>query len=166
VESGTVVSRPSQRDYGETREFIVNHQAIFALSEEFKGLARLRPVLDPGVETAPLQGAQEAPVAGTPRLVVVKGLEEGVTFPLDPAIAREWIVGRKRDADVPLDFDPFVSSENALIEWRDGAHVVRDLPTSRNGTSHNLRLLPRGGEARLRHGDLVGVGRTLLLYWA
>lgn len=167
VESGVVVTREARREYGETVEFAVNHQTVFSLSEELRDLARLRPAVEPDSPTlvgSPLQ----TPPAPRPCLVLVKGVDEGLTFDLSvgPGKPREWLVGRRRGLAVSLDYDPSVSAENARIAWEDNGHVVEDLPDSRNGVRLNLRLLPKGQRARLRHGDLLGVGRSLLLYWA
>ena len=165
IEVGVVTTRPAAREYGETVEFLVNHQALFGISEEMRTLARLRPVVEPRAET--IQRAAEAPQPPErPCLVLVKGLDEGTTFELRPGERKEWIVGRRRGIAVSLDFDPSISAENARITWVDGAHHIEDHPESRNGTTVNFRLVPKGESARLQHGDLVGVGRTLLLYWA
>lgn len=166
LDLGIVLARPAERAYGATTEYVVNHQRLFALSEEFRGLARLRPLEEPELPTA-LGDGPAPPSRSGACLAVVKGLDEGRLFPLaPPAPEGGWVVGRRRGADVPLDFDPFVSAENSVVEWRDGRHAVRDLPGSRNGTTLNFRRLPKGGAAPLRHGDLLGVGRTFLLFWA
>jgi hypothetical protein len=164
---GIVVARPAKRPYGDTQEFVLNHQAIFAVAEEVKALAKLRATVEAPVPTAPASAPAAAPIE-TPAFVLVKGLDEGAMFGLRPAAqgGGTWIVGRRRGCEVPLDFDPYVSAENSLVRWEDGAHVIEALPESRNGTSVNLRRLAPGEKVRLRHGDLVGVGRCLLLYWA
>lgn len=165
VEAGFVSTRDVVREGRDTVEFVVNHQAIFLLAEEVRALARLRPALEPEGETAgrPLS---DLALGKGPCLVVAKGLEEGTTFPLRPeADRRAWLVGRRRDAEVPLDFDPSISSRHSLVTWDGRAHVVEDLG-SRNGTLVNFRSLAVGERRALRHGDLVGVGRCLLVYWA
>ena len=166
LEVGVVLARDADRVYGETVEYVVNHQKLYALSEAFRGLARLRPVAEPPVDTMHAGDAPSGSIRG-PCLVLVKGLEEGKVFPLaPPAPSRGWVLGRRRDAEVSLDFDPFVSAENSVVEWREGRHVLRDLAASRNGTLVNFRPLPKGGSVPLRHGDLVGVGRTILMFAA
>src|SRR5687767_3964350 len=59
-----------------------------------------------------------------PCLVLVKGLDEGRTFALPPPKAgpKSWNIGRRRGAPVSLDFDPFVSTENAAIIWEEGTY--------------------------------------------
>lgn len=164
---GVVHAREATRDYGETTEYSLNHQALYALSEEFRGLARLRPASEPVAATmAGRPGAPEPRAPEGPCLVLVKGLDEGRTFPLAPPKAgrRQWTLGRRRGLDVSLDFDPFVSTENSLIVWEDGRFTLEDLPDSRNGTSVNFVALAKGERRVLRASDVVGVGRSLLVF--
>ena len=165
MEAGMVTRRPAQRPYGETQEFTLNHAAIFALGEEARGLARMRATIEPSIDTAPL-ASEEVPQPAGPRLVVVKGLDEGAAFDLRPNERSEWVVGRRRGLAVSLDFDPYVSTENSVIRWSGDAHVLSDLPDSRNGTFVNFRRLAPDAQWRLRHGDVVGVGRSMLVYWS
>jgi FHA domain len=161
-----VLARDVPRGEARVREYLLNNQAVFSLGEEVRGLARLRASVEPAVETARAQDAP-APAVARPCLVLVKGLDEGRAFPLRAAAPgeRRWVIGRRRDADIALDYDPYVSSEHALVAWDGAAHRVEDLAESRNGTTLNLARLPNGASRVLRHGDLLGVGSTLLLYW-
>lgn len=166
IEEGYVVTREVERPYGSTVEFLLNHQTIFALSEEMRRLARLRPDVEPAMRTQP--GGEPGGASATgPCFVLAKGLDEGAFFDLKPPPSgkAEWIVGRRRGVAVALDFDPYISAENTLVTWDGGAHHVEDLPGSRNGTSLNFRPLAKGTRVALRHGDIVGVGRSLLVYW-
>lgn len=166
LQAGFVLAREAERPYGPTKEFLVNHQALFALSEDVKGLARLRASVEPPVSTTPL-GAPAEPAAEGPRLVLVKGLEDGTTYDLRPRGEgpQRWVVGRRRGLAVSLDFDPFVSAENTLLTWDGARHLAEDLPGSRNGTRVNHRLLAPGERRPLKHGDLLHVGNCALLYW-
>jgi DNA-binding transcriptional ArsR family regulator len=166
VEVGIVVAREAKREYGATLEYVVSHQTLFLLSETFRSLARLRPSELPESVTIAHPGVLPPSAPPGPCLVLVKGLDEGRAFDLRPTDAKrqEWLVGRRRGIAVSLDFDPYVSTENARILWERGVHTVEDLPTSRNGTFHNFRPLPKGVPKALKHGDVVGVGRSLLLY--
>jgi DNA-binding transcriptional ArsR family regulator len=161
IEAGVV----NERVAAERSEFVVNHQAIFVLSEQLRNLARLRPSVEPQGVTRQVRDVGPLPKGG-PALVLVKGLDEGEWFDLKPSVVSHWILGRRRGCAVALDFDPSVSSENARISWAEGAHWLEDLPGSRNGTTHNMRRLDPSERARLRHGDIVGVGRSLLVYWS
>lgn len=165
MEVGVISSRQVMRSYGETSEFVVNHQALFGLSEEVRRLARLRPAVEPTVET--IHGGVERPSdVARPCLVLVRGLDEGATFDLRPGQAQEWVIGRRRGVAVSLDFDPSISSQNSIITWQGGHHELQNDASSRNGTSLNFRRLRDDEKTPLRHGDLIGVGRVLLLYWA
>jgi DNA-binding transcriptional ArsR family regulator len=168
MEIGVVLAREAARGYGETMEYSLNHQTLYALSEEFRGLARLRPTLEPALPTLSVgPGGDGSSAASSPALVLVKGLDEGRVFDLRPppgAGSAHWIIGRRRGVQVALDFDPFVSSEQAVVEWDGRAHCLRDLPESRNGTLVNFRPLERGEARALAPGDVVGVGRSLLVF--
>lgn len=167
IQVGMVATREVDRAYGDTVEFIANHQTIFALSEEMRGLSRVRPMLEPDAATVHSPSAERAVEAPGARLAMVKGLDEGTTFDLRPPGARgEWVVGRRRGIAISLDFDPYVSSENSRILWDGSSHLIEDLPDSRNGTTLNFRRLSRGEIHPLRHGDVVGVGRCLLVFWS
>jgi len=165
---GAVTTLPAERDYGDTVAYVLNHQALFALSEEFRQLALLRPASEPRGATVAATPHAAGPELTGPCLVLVKGLEEGRTYDLTPPAAgtRAWVIGRRRGLDVSLDFDPFLSTENAVVEWREGTHVLQDLPDSRNGTALNFQPLPKGERRSLRTGDLVGVGRSILMFRA
>lgn len=168
VQIGVVVAHEAQRPYGATVEYAINHQSLFALAEEFRELARLRPVHEPVAPTVRKEAAPRPFSIQGPCLVLVKGLDEGRTFSLLPSKARAalWTVGRRRGAEVPLDFDPFVSSEHASIVHEGQAYHVVDLPESRNGTFLNFQPLDKGGRRVLSNGDLIGVGRSLLMFRA
>jgi DNA-binding transcriptional ArsR family regulator len=164
VEAGVVVAREVERQGRRTTLYVVNHQMLYAYAEEFRELAAIRPEVEPGVPTvrAPAEAVPPAPPPG-PALVLVKGIDEGRRFGLTPGPGRaEWLVGRRRDADVPLDFDPFVSSEHAVVAWRDGRYWLRDVG-GRNGTLLNFREVAGDGDVPLRHGDVLSVGRSVLV---
>ncbi|HVM45382.1 MAG TPA: FHA domain-containing protein [Candidatus Thermoplasmatota archaeon] len=166
---GVVLAREAQRDYGETTEYSLNHQSLYAIAEEFRGLARLRPSSEPVAATVERRiGSPEPARAEGPSLVLVKGLDEGRAFPLAaaPGSRRQWTIGRRRGLDISLDFDPFVSTENALVVWDAGRYSVQDLPDSRNGTTLNFQPLAKGEKRELRTSDVIGVGRSLLLFRA
>lgn len=169
VAAGLVLPRETERSRGPTTEYVLNHQELFSLAEEFRELARLRPAAELALATLSTPDRREGSELAGPCLVLVKGLGEGRTFDLAPKRGDgrdEWVVGRRRGLAVSLDYDRFVSTENALVSLRDGAYFIEDLPDSRNGTLVNFRAIPRGEKRRLATGDLVGVGRSLLLFRA
>jgi DNA-binding transcriptional ArsR family regulator len=150
------------------REFVVDRASLFAVLEELRRLGALEPEaeVDPRA-TVDLDDPQETDLPPGRKLVLVRGAREGVCFPLrrskleDP---RGWILGRSADAHVSLEYDPYVSKENAeVIPSADGPKLV-DLRSSTNGTFLNWTRLEPGEETPLSTGDVVGVGRSLLVY--
>lgn len=91
-----------------------------------------------------------------PRLIVIKGADEGKQFELDGAQTR---VGREAGNDIRL-HDTEVSRRHAEFRLADGGCVVADL-SSVNGTFVNGRRVP---EAVLASGDQIQVGQTVLVY--
>lgn len=168
VEIGVVAPRKARRGNIAVEEFVVNQQRLFAIAEEFRRLGSLRPALPPGVEQTMDGSLSGMPSANAGvRLVLVHGLDEGRPFFLrreDLAGERGWIVGRRRGLAVSLDYDPFVSTENSEIVAEKGRFLIQDLRNSRNGTMVNWERLPKGGSKELQDGDVVGVGRSLLLF--
>ena len=168
LEAGIVVAREAEREYGPTLEYHLNQQRLFAIAEEFRELARLRPAPELDADTVPRREAAPASAFDIegPCLVLVKGLDEGRTFPVKPRGPgrQTWVVGRDRGADISLDFDPYVSTENTAVVWEGGRYLVHDLPDSMNGTTLNFRPLPKGVQRPIRAGDIVGAGRCLLLF--
>lgn len=163
---GAAIGRDAERGGRSTQEYVVNHQKLWMLGEEFRGLARLRPALELEGETVVASTPAASYALQGPCLVLVKGLEEGRVFSLSgtPSDGPSWIIGRRREAAISLDFDPFVSHENTRV-LRDGnTFFVEDLPASRNGTRLNFRPLPRGGRQPLASGNLIGAGRSILLF--
>lgn len=167
VDSGAVTTHEAHGSRGPTIAYQVNNQVLFSVAEDVRELANLRPANEPRDATAAAADASAAPsdIRGA-CLLLVKGLGEGRVFPLSLEGEGRWVLGRRRGADVPLDFDPFVSAENAVVDHREGRFEVMDMPDSRNGTTLNFRRLRKGVPHPLAHGDVIGLGRTLLLFRA
>lgn len=150
------------------REFVIDRASLFAVLEELRQLGAVEPQaeVDPQA-TVDLDDVQESDLPPGRKLVLVHGAREGVTFPLrnrDLEDPRGWILGRSADAHVALEYDPYVSKENAeIIPGPDGPKLV-DLRSSTNGTFLNWSRLDPGEETPLSTGDVVGVGRSLLVY--
>lgn len=166
LELGLVASRQTTREFGATVEYLANHQMVYALAEECRGLAELRPVEEPDVATLDESQTIDGYDVHGPCLVVAKGLEEGKAFELDPAATgtSTWRIGRNRGLEVPLDYDPYVSSAHAVIRLEEGGFLVEDLEESRNGTWLNFRALAPGEPEPLASGDVIGLGRSLLVF--
>jgi hypothetical protein len=168
VAIGAVATHTVERGHGEALEYVVNHQMLFTLGDDLRTLARLRPTeVPPGLtQVSPAVPAAARPAG--PRLLLVKGLDEGQAFDLRPAAKgpSSWTIGRRRGLAVPLDFDAAVSAENTRIAWDGHQHQVEDLPHSRNGTLLNFRPLEKGRLYPLERGDVIGVGRSALVFQA
>jgi len=88
------------------------------------------------------------------KVQVLEGPDAGRTYPLGPRTR----AGRSSDNDVRLG-DPQASRLHAVVEWLQGDYVLTD-QGSRNGTFLNGVQLE--GPARLRDGDLIKIGNSLL----
>jgi hypothetical protein len=164
-DAGLVERRPGSRPTGAVVEYTVAPHALFALHEEFEKLSAIRakrPDLMHRTQASPDRAASAR--GGSGCLVVVRGPRWGERVPLSSARDRAWVIGRDDRCDVVVDYDPYASNRHAELRWSNGDFVVTDL-RSTNGTTLNLTAIPRGGAARVQHGDLVGVGHTLLLLW-
>jgi hypothetical protein len=85
--------------------------------------------------------------------------------PEAPVLALDWtgahtelLVGRHPGCDVVLD-DPSVSRRHALLRFRDGTWILRDLEST-NGTRLNGCDVVR---CRLEPGDLLALGDTAFM---
>ena len=108
-----------------------------------------------GTDDATTVGLLELP-RGVGMLVVKRGSDEGVRFPLEPSIVQ---AGRHPESDIFLD-DITVSRRHAEFVTRDQITTVRDVG-SLNGTYVNRARIE---EARLSSGDEVQIGKFKLLY--
>lgn len=88
------------------------------------------------------------------RLVVLEGAQPGRHW----SLGASSLVGRGTGADVTLE-DSLVSREHVTISRDEAGWMVRDLG-SRNGTFVNGRKVD---VERLRYGDRIAVGQTVLL---
>jgi hypothetical protein len=93
---------------------------------------------------------------GVGMLVVTRGSDQGVRFPLEAAIVQ---AGRHPESAIFLD-DITVSRRHAEFVTRDQVTTVRDVG-SLNGTYVNRTRIE---EARLSSGDEVQIGKFKLLY--
>lgn len=163
-----VATESRTREGSVVDEYVLDHQRLYAIVEEFRSLGEL--TTDEPVARQDTVAAERSPAGGAdggPRLVIVRGQREGRAFPLDEPNRlgeRGWVIGRKQGLPIALDYDPFVSGENSIVRRTSTGFEVHDLPSSRNGTFLNFERLPDGGTAELASGDVIGVGRTNLLF--
>jgi DNA-binding SARP family transcriptional activator len=105
-------------------------------------------------------GGRSAASSGRPALTWVDG--EGAARRRDLPAAGELVIGRSAAADLALTWDAAVSRRHAAVVVEAGAVLLRDLG-SRNGTFCNGRRLgPDERDCRLRVGDLVRCGDTVV----
>lgn len=161
-ELGIVASRQGEQHGRAVTEYLVNHGRLFVVADELRRLSLIRPAIA-GMTVTSMRGAPTSgpsPLPEGPALVLANGPLEGTIFPLEGL--GPWMVGREKGLAVPLPYDPFISKENARVSREGSAFFVQALPGARNGTRVNWRLLAEGETVRLKPGDAIGVGRSLL----
>lgn len=147
-------------------EYVVNHERLFALVDEIRTLARIRPRLDQPLEpgrTIDHRGARPRELPPPPRLVLAFGRDEGVGWSLAGAAGSRWRIGRGAACEIRLDYDPFLSVEHCALSRDPRGFVLTDAG-SRNGTSVNWTRLPDSGSHVLAAGDLIIAGRCVLAF--
>lgn len=167
VEIGLLERHSGNRERGPVTEYVLNPWAILLIEDEFEKLELLRPKAERDTLQRTMAAAGRpapADLLAGPLLSVIRGLHVGHRVPLGPRGHRTWVVGRDPRCEIALLHEPYASNRHAEIRIEGARYVLRDL-RSTNGTQHNWGLMPRGGERELGHGDLIGVGKTLLLFW-
>lgn len=169
VEAGLVRSTPTHREgKKQLNEFSVEQSNLYAVVEEFRRISTLGAIRKASpAETVGLEGSRRDLWEPGPKLVLAHGVHEGKAYPLreeQTKPPRGWIIGRRATAHVCLSYDPFVSMENAeVLDGKTGMRLL-DLRNSRNGTFLNWERIRPGEEVPLAPGDIIGVGRSLLVY--
>jgi len=159
-EVGLVEARQGWRGASRAVEYVASPSGLFTFRETLHALTR--PTQRRAFPLSPTRASvtdEPAARAGA-GLLLVHGDEPGRWFPLEGRA--DWIIGRAEEDDVCLAYDAFASARHALLAREGAAWRVRDL-RSRNGTRVNLRPLACGGDALVRPGDLLTVGRSHLL---
>lgn len=163
---GLVEVHASLRDGRAVATYRINQARLFVLVEEFRKLSLVGAASEPSVEVTeeragPGDAAKPALPMG-PALVLASGPREGSTYPLQGS--GPWVIGREKSAHIALPYDPFASKENTRVHREGARFYAQDMPSSRNGTRVNWRLLQKGEVAALLPGDTLGVGRSLLVF--
>ena len=112
---------------------------------------------------AELRERLDALRGGVPHLVLRDGDDRQVLVALDGSKARVTI-GRRPENDVALPWDERASRLHAQLEWVGGEWVLEDEGLSSNGTFVGEAKLV--GRRRLRDGDVIRVGGTLIAFCA
>lgn len=150
---------------GRKQRFVVDRPKLYATVERMRELATVEPSVTPDDGTMELSAGRDAPQPAGPHLALARGVREGQTFPLQDALEDgAALVGRSREADICLGYDGFVSGHHAEIVEEDGSFLLEDLPDNKNGTFLNWAKLKDGASAPLDPGDVIGVGRSLLVF--
>ena len=110
---------------------------------------------------AELKERIEAERRGAPFLVYRDDQGQQRVVPLAEG-GSELTLGRDEEADVSLGWDPHVSGLHAELRRTGGRWLVVDDGLSRNGTFVNDERVM--GRRRLRDGDQLRLGRTLLIF--
>lgn len=163
ADAGLVTWREAEGRTRTAKEYVLNHARLFAAVEELRGLTRLRATVATPEQTMDLAAAPspDPEAVPGPRLVLLRGVPEGRILALE---AETTVLGRGAEATLRLDHDPFVSARHCVLRKGKGGVTLADEGAARNGTMLNGRRLGQGEAASLRRGNLVGVGRSLLLY--
>lgn len=166
-EKGLVKLGTTERAGKVLTTYAANPQRLYSLSEDLRLLVQRHAGHGAAEDqTGTMTSARPAAAVPGARVVVVHGAYQGRSFPLDgaPGSQTRWTVGRAPDVEVSLDYDPFVSARNSEIRRAGEVWEIVDLG-GKNGTQFNWRALPREGSAKLATGDIIGVGRSLLVFY-
>lgn len=172
---GLVDTRVAQGEGSHTKEYFTREDHLFMVLEEVRTLGNL--AMDSATSGVPdrtlvQKSEPEAPETedALAQLILIRGIREGRVFGLNSkAEPMQWWIGRERQVgdervDVPLEYDLFISRKHAVLSYEDKRFLLRDAE-SLNGTVVNWNRELRGGEEiELEHGDVIGVGRSLLLF--
>lgn len=165
-EAGFVRRETVDVDGRRQNRYQTNPQRFYEVIEELRRVQVFQAGADSESTTTLDSDGPDVPRRRGPCFVLVHGLYDGKTFSLGAETKGErgWLIGRKRDLPISLDYDPFVSVENSLVTLRRGEHHIEDLGGSKNGTRLNWEPLPPDLPRRLATGDIVDVGRSRLLF--
>lgn len=163
MEAGLVRADPVTQGGKEVPSYLIVAQRLYSVLEEMRRLVLTyaRYGTGPDQTGTVAFGGPAADTTG-PRLVLVHGAYEGRTYPLAAGTHDGWSIGRRRGLAVSLDYDPYVTAENSRILDDGGRFLIEDLG-SKNGTFVNWHPVGKSPVA-LDSGDVVGVGRSLLVF--
>lgn len=165
LDIGVIEKQRGERDSGPVTEYLIVPQRLFELTEQFSKLGTLESETeDDGLERTQTLDAPAGgmPKAARPALAVVHGRDQGEIHRLDGP--GPWTIGRDEENEIVLDYDPFASNRHAEVRREADGHVLVDRFAT-NGTYRNWEQLDRGDEVTLTPGDVVGIGKSLLVYW-
>lgn len=161
VEGGLVETRRTRRGVFSATEYAASARGLFAFKEAVLDLALPEErVTRTEQRTRPASNDSASRAHDGPGLLVLHGHRRGAWFPLEGA--GPIVVGRDETSDIPLAWDPFASARHAALS-RDGVGWSLTDLHARNGTSVNLQRVELGSTVKLANGDVIGLGRSLLV---
>lgn len=145
----------------EDGQFVTSAQHVFAIVEDLRKLSAIETAMRVDVDSTMQQAG---PVAASwpagAKLVCVGGPWEGRAFPL--AGAGPWSIGRASTQQVALTYDPYASHESARIVREADRWMLEPVAGARNPPRVNFSPVEK--PRALHGGDIVGVGRSLLVF--
>lgn len=168
-QAGFIKRRASSRPGKRIVEFVLQPEALYEVHEYFEQLVVRITAGPQSPEHTRTPSERRQPfdhrAATGPTLTIVHGLQLGKQFALSEEGVGVWIIGREARSPVRLPHDSYVSNRHAEIRRPAGGAQVTVADTfSRNGTLLNFSPLAPGEPKALNHGDLLAIGRTLLLF--
>lgn len=166
-EAGLLEKHAAQRPTGQVVEYHLVRARYFSLFEDLRILGATLPKSadeEALMRTVAGSGEGVASRAEGPELVVIGGFRPGLRAPLHRGSAAPTLtLGRDPGSGLLLDWDLMVSNRHAEIRGAAKGHALVDL-FSRNGTFVNGTRAPAGEPVPLRSGDVLQLGRTMLVY--
>jgi DNA-binding transcriptional ArsR family regulator len=164
--TGAIEARRGRGDHGPVTEYVVVLPRLFDLHEQlgqrFGVLsAEFGEELLATFRTQQLDQPGPRATSAAPRLIVVYGMRVGRTIPLEGQ--GPWLIGRDPHAALCIDYDPYVSSRHCEVRRGAKGFELQDALSS-NGTQLDWSTLPRGGAMPLQNGQLIRVGKSLVLF--
>ncbi|MHB8587131.1 MAG: FHA domain-containing protein [Thermoplasmatota archaeon] len=164
VAEGIVEKQHGQRETGTVVEYRLVRARIFAILEELREMTAvpIDPSSKPLFRTMALPSEVRFDRSESAEIVVLNGPELGARIALRNE-AKAVLLGRDPECRLKLDWDLQVSNRHAEIRKDSTVFVIVDT-FSRNGTVLNGRTMQPGTPAKLRSGDVISLGRTLVLF--
>lgn len=177
AETGLVTIERTSRDDHVSNVYRVSQAGLFRAAQILQELATVGEVRSaPGVnghrlspetdEDRPPWIKQTMAHRG-PRLVLVHGVGQGTTFPLDFEKSdgvRGWLIGSAPSVEISLPHDPYAADKHAEIFRDDDVFRVLDMRSSDRPTYVDWEPLDIGGAGELKPGTVIGIGRSLLVF--
>lgn len=157
---GLVAARAAKRDGRSVTEWQTNAGRVFLVADELRRLSATPPSTTATMASPDGAAGELGALPPGPCLLLANGPWEGRAWALDGP--GPWRIGRERDKEIAITYDPFVSREHAIVR-RAGSALEVEVASKRNATLLNWRPVDGSSTIRLVPGDTLGVGRSLLV---